>query len=173
MSAPVPRSNRTIVGVGNHLAKAGAASDLERRHDEAGVAGVRIELARAEEPRIRRVRIAIEQRLQLCQIGRRAAADGGVEVDVRPREFLTNDGKDVLLRAAVQPDRRRRPAGNLQALELIVFEHDQHDPRRQLVLRLVDRKRRVAPGEVLVVEIDRGEVVRLEVRRCRRVARCG
>ena len=153
------------------------ATHLERRHDERGIAAVRLELARRKNTRVADVRIRAKRRAQAES--RSGAADvppsDAVEVHMRPRPFLSEHGEDVRRVAQRWSARTTAMADpvSLLRVELGVLEHDQHDPRRQAMRPAVGRERRIAPRKVLVVEVDRGEVVRLEVRDCPRAARCG
>src|SRR5919109_5200632 len=68
-------------------------------------------------------------------------------------------------RRARDLDERERPIEYVACLfELVVFEDDERDPWRQPPLVGRRRRRCVAPGKILVVELDEREVVVLEVR---------
>ena len=54
-------------------------------------------------------------------------------------------------------------SGALPPRELRVGERDEQDPGRQTTRGRVRCQRRVAPRKVLVVEVDSGQIVRLEV----------
>ena len=54
-------------------------------------------------------------------------------------------------------------SGGLLPRELCVGERDEQDPGRQVMRGAVRRHRCVTPRKVLVVEIDRRQVIRLEV----------
>ncbi len=68
-------------------------------------------------------------------------------------------------REVADVDERQRPFRDVGRLrELALGQDDERDPRPQPQARRVGRRGRVAPREVLVVELDRREVVGLEVR---------
>jgi CheY-like chemotaxis protein len=49
----------------------------------------------------------------------------------------------------------------------VLLEDDQRDPRREPMCAVIGGKRRVAPRKVLVVEVDGGEVIGLEIAHAR------
>ncbi len=151
-------------------AQPGEPSALERRHEERVVGGrFSSRLPRAHEPRIREVGVLRERAGEQGQHGahvvrgrRRARRqERTVDVHVRPRPQLVGRRQR---RRRSDRDRRQRPARNGRFGELALLQHDEREPRLEPPGRGVGRVGRVPPRKVLVVELDRGEVVRLEVR---------
>ena len=86
-------------------------------------------------------------------------------MDVGPGPFLSNHREDV---GAVCPlSQVENAQGPCPACttEFALLENDQHQPGRKAMGRRVRGTRRVSPGEVFVVEVDRREVVVFEGRR--------
>jgi hypothetical protein len=131
---------------------------------------VRLQPARADDAAVREVGVLVQRRLEAREDGahvgggelRVAARERAVHVHVRPRPQLIGGRQ----RGGVgDVDVRQRLARDVPALlELhALLEDHEHDPRAQLEARPVGRGGRVAPGEVLVVELDRRHVVGLVV----------
>jgi hypothetical protein len=148
-------------------AERGQPSGFERRHDERVVRGVHVQTAWREQPRIREVGVRCENRLHAWQhgshIGRHQLAavrrQALIEVHVRPGPQLGSRRKDARV---VNRDERLRPPGDVLCVgEFVLFQDDERDPRQEL--EALRRRGRVAPREILVVEVDGREVVRLEV----------
>jgi hypothetical protein len=145
------------------MPEAGEAAGLERRNDERVIGGVVIEPARADDARVGKVGIGLDHRLNARQhrplVGRdefaAAAGDALVEVNVRPGPQLVRRWQRFCV---FQGDIGQRAAERVLAfVELALLQHDECDPGPQL--HAVGRRRRVAPGEILVVELDRGEII--------------
>ena len=93
----VPRSLRAVVRVGDRLAETGAPAHFECRREKGGVGGVRLQLARAEQPAVADVGIRAKCAAELREIRRRGrSAQRGVQMNVCPRPLLTRDREDVL-----------------------------------------------------------------------------
>ena len=134
------------------------------------VGGVVVEPPRAEETRVGGVGVLPENRLGAAEDGVHVGRDDLlvvrgerlVEVNVSPRPEVRGGRQHARVG---ERDVRKRPAGDVRALgELLLRQHDERDPRPQPEVRAVDGRRCVPPGEILVVEVDGDEVVRLEVR---------
>ena len=74
----------------------------------------------------------------------------------------------------VKPGQHRCRLGDLNVgqgaiLDVFTFRkfgfghHHQHDPRRQAMVGQIRRSRCVAPGKVLIVELDIGQIVRFKI----------
>ena len=152
------------------LADAGEPAGLERRNYERVVTGVVVEPPRTHEPRIGKVGILRDDRLHARQHGAHVARDklgrgsghGLIEVDVRPSPQVVRRGQHITVG---NRDAGERPADRPGALaELRFLQHNEREPRTQPQSGPVRRRRRVAPNEILVVELDRGQVVGFVVR---------
>ena len=129
----------------------GQPAGLEGRHDERAVGG------EATSRRGARIRDSACVR---CGLGRRsrrgpASSDGAADLRVRPRPGLGRPAAGGAWSATV------RTAGSSPGGRSVILagvEHEQRQPRPQLVAVDVSvrtsPRRRVAPGEVLVVELD-------------------
>jgi len=151
---------------GRILAEAGEAAGLERRHDERAVRRVRREVPRAREPADDAVGVRVVdvvQRLEEpLEVGR--LVEAVVHVHVAPCPGLPRRGQRG--RGRDRDRRQRQPPVVARELSrpsrVVLLDHEQREPRPQPVVRRA--RGRVPPDEVLVVELDEGEVVRLEVR---------
>jgi hypothetical protein len=124
-------------------------------------------MPRRDDARVGEVGILRQYRLELRDDGVHVARHdvGGVEaavhVHVRPGPQLREVGEDV---EALDVDVRQRMVANVLPLgELSLGQDDEHDPRREAALGQVGPLGRVAPRPILVVELDGGEVIGLEV----------
>ncbi len=132
------------------------------------IASIVVEPAWADEARIGEVRVLADDRLDPRQhrthVGRHVLAIGRgkalVEVHVRP-------GPQLVGRRQRGPvgdvDARRGTADALVLVEFGFLKHDEREPRAELEARAVGRRGRITPEKILVVELDRGEIVRLVV----------
>jgi hypothetical protein len=155
-------------------AEPGEPAGFERRHQERVVPGVRRQPARAEQPGAGVVRVRRQHRPQRGQggghvVGGDLVEQPAVDVHVRPgAELVRRRQRGVRVSDG---DERQRPlwAHALVELGLLVVrvaatgEHDQGEPRCQAGGRAVRRCGAVPPREVLVVELDVGQQVRLGV----------
>ena len=147
----------------------GQASRLERGHQERVVRRTLRQAARADQARVREVGILGQYRGQPGRDRRPVGRDElglvrpevAVDVHVRPGPQLGGVGQ----RGEVgDRDRGQRCARRDAGLgELRLGQHHQADPRSQPAVAEVGRGRRVPPREVLVVELDVGQVVGFEV----------
>jgi hypothetical protein len=160
----VPRTRRAVITVRHRLGESGLAADLERRHQKGSVAGVGIEPARRNESRVAEVGIGLQRSSELREIGTvRRARKHRVDVHVRKGPFLPGDRKDIgAARGRRRHERRQRPIGHAATGELAVAQHGEQEPGRK-TMTCIRRQRRIAPGEILVIEIERDEIIRLEI----------
>ena len=129
--------------------QAGLAADLERRDQERGVRRLGVKSPRAQHPRDGGCRVGCHRGGQL-----RVTADLGVRPVPRVIERLQR-GHDLNV------DRRQRVRRHARRGELAGLENDQRDERPQPVA--IGPRWREQPGEIRVVELDPGQVVRLEI----------
>ena len=134
------------------------------------VGGVVFEAARAEQPCVAGIGALVEDRLGAPDdggsVGRddlvRRAGQGLVEVDVGPGPEVVGGREEF--RVGDRDVGEGPPDHVFPVFELALGEHDEGEPWAQPQVAAVGRGRRVPPEEVLVVEVDRRQVVRLEVR---------
>ena len=145
------------------LAEPGEAPGLKGRNEKGMVVAVGEETARRDEARDRVVRIGTDR-----AVDRGGARDERADLRVRPgpRLGLQRQGRIGFFRDELD---RGRQVGALDGVrEFVVGQHEKGDPWAELeapVRRLGRRRRarrRVAPGEVLLVEVDIGKGAGLE-----------
>ena len=161
-ASPVPRRRELVlVGRGDLVAEPGLAPRLERRHDAGEVARLRLEPPRADEPREVAVGLRGEELLDRL---------GGVQLDdlrVRPRPRLGEVGQlGRRARRAAAAAARGSSAATTSSLGRTTTSTS-HGRSRPFVPAAAGVKSHGKSGDV---ELDAGEVVRLEVgRACERV----
>ena len=147
------------IAVGDRQAEPGLAAQFKRRHDAGNVVGIGREDARTDQPRQRQLRRSFQggEHVRLCTVGCRG-------LRMRPSPALAEVGQ-LGVRVSRRGDRQHGQRGIDRAGQrhaVLLTHNDKAQPGSQLRVR-TGTGRHEQPGEVGTIELDAGEIGRLEI----------